>query len=99
MNNKPMVLAAAAAILSLASAPPIVNCSAQPRVVSPQGDEKGRQTFTGTIVKNGDDYILDDTANKVTYELDNPQEASVFLGKKVKVIGALDEAMPPAPAT
>lgn len=36
--------------------------------------------------------LLDDTTNKVTYELDNPQKASIFLGKKVRIVGTLDDA-------
>ena len=70
--------------------PPIVNPSSQAKVIKARENEKGRQTFTGTIVKSAEHYILDDTTNKVAYELDNPQKASVFLGKKVKVIGTLD---------
>jgi uncharacterized protein YdeI (BOF family) len=90
MSKNSVVLAVAAAVLSLASAPQIVNSGSQAKAGHAQEDEKARQTFTGTIVKSADHYMLDDTTNKVTYELDNPQKASVFLGKKVKVIGTLN---------
>jgi hypothetical protein len=50
----------------------------------------GAHRTDGTERKSADHYILDDTTNKVTYELDDPKKASVFLGKRVKVIGTLD---------
>lgn len=58
MRSNSVVLAAAAAILSLATAPPILNSNAQPRVLNPQGEAKGRQSFTGTIVTSGEHYIV-----------------------------------------
>jgi len=48
------------------------------------------QTFTGTIVKAGDTFKLEDTNKKVSYVLDDTQRASTFDGKKVKVTGTLD---------
>jgi Protein of unknown function (DUF5818) len=90
MSKNSVALAAAAAILSLASAPQIVNSRSLAKAIEVQENEKDTQTFTGTIVKSADHYSLNDTMNKVTYELDAPQKASVFLGKKVKVVGALD---------
>jgi hypothetical protein len=50
------------------------------------------QTFTGTILKDGDNFVLSDPATKTGYTLDNPKKASVFEGKKVKVTGTLDMA-------
>jgi len=52
--------------------------------------QSAAQTFTGTIVKSGDIFKLDDKENKVSYMLDDTQRASKFDGKKVKVTGTLD---------
>jgi hypothetical protein len=47
-------------------------------------------TFTGTIVKSGDKYMLEDAASGKTYDLDHQDEVQKFDGKKVKVHGTLD---------
>jgi hypothetical protein len=44
---------------------------------------------TGTIVKNGSDFVLKDTSGTV-YRLDAPGKAEPFEGKSVKVTGQLD---------
>jgi hypothetical protein len=91
MGRKSMVLAAAGAVLSLASAPRIVNpcvAASEAQVVDPEGV----QTFSGTVVKSGEKYLLDDSANKTSYELDDAEKASGFETKKVKVTGILDAA-------
>ncbi len=48
------------------------------------------QTFTGTIKRSGDQFVLSDDSNKSSYQLDDQQTASKFEGKKVKVTGTLD---------
>jgi Protein of unknown function (DUF5818) len=50
------------------------------------------QTFTGTILKDGDNFVLSDSATKTKYTLDNPKKASPYEGKTVKVTGTLDTA-------
>jgi uncharacterized protein YdeI (BOF family) len=50
------------------------------------------QTFTGTITKQGDKYILADAANKLSYALDDVKQAGQYEGKKVKVTGTVDLA-------
>jgi hypothetical protein len=47
-------------------------------------------TFTGTIKKTGDQFVLTDDNSKSSYQLDDQQSASKFDGKKVKIIGTLD---------
>jgi hypothetical protein len=47
------------------------------------------QTFTGTVVKIGDKYVLRTTDN-MTYRLDDPDKAKEFEGKQVKVTGSLE---------
>lgn len=90
MGRRYVALAAVAAILSFACAPQIVNPTVQAKMLTAQEKPKSTQSFTGTIVNSGEKYMLNTTTDKVTYELDNPQKASVFVGKKVKVIGTLD---------
>ena len=48
------------------------------------------ETFTGTIAKKGDQFILTDDSSKFSYALDDQQTAEKFAGKKVRVKGILD---------
>jgi hypothetical protein len=50
----------------------------------------GVQTFTGTIIKSGDKYVLQDAASGNTYDLDHQDEVAKFEGKKVRVHGTVD---------
>jgi hypothetical protein len=50
------------------------------------------ETFVGTILKDGDNYVLSDAATKSKYILDDAKKANVFEGKTVKVTGTLDKA-------
>jgi len=62
---------------------------AQPQQQPDQSQAKSA-TFTGTVVKNGDQYALRDSSGAV-YTLDDSQRAKPFEGKTVKVTGQLDE--------
>ncbi len=55
-----------------------------------QSDSASGQSFTGTIVKQGDKYMLQDAASGTTYDIDRQDEVKKFEGKKVKVHGTLD---------
>jgi hypothetical protein len=48
------------------------------------------QSFSGTIVKSGDKYMLQDEASGKTYDIDHQDEVQKFDGKRVKVKGTLD---------
>jgi hypothetical protein len=50
----------------------------------------GVQAFSGTIVQQGDRYMLKDEASGQTYDLDHQAEVQKFVGKRVKVHGTLD---------
>ena len=50
--------------------------------------DSATQTFTGTVVKIGDKYVLRTTDN-MTYQLDDADKAKEFEGKQVKVTGGL----------
>jgi hypothetical protein len=53
-------------------------------------DANGVQTFTGTVVKQGDKYVLQDATSGTTYDIDHQDEVKKFEGKKVRVRGTLD---------
>lgn len=53
-------------------------------------DANGAQTFTGTVVKQGDKYVLQDAGSGTTYDIDHQDEVKKFDGKKVRVHGTLD---------
>jgi hypothetical protein len=48
------------------------------------------QVFSGTIVKSGDKYVLQDSASGNTYDIDAQDQVKQFEGKKVRVHGTLD---------
>jgi hypothetical protein len=50
------------------------------------------ETFMGTVLKNGENFVLSGSATKTRYTLNDPRKARPFKGKKVKVTGTLDIA-------
>jgi hypothetical protein len=63
-------------------ATPTFQAQAQPEV----------ETFMGTVLKTGENFVLSDSATKTRYTLDDPRKARPFEGKTVKVTGTLDIA-------
>jgi uncharacterized protein YdeI (BOF family) len=62
----------------------------QPDQAQPQpGQSQASATFTGTVVKNGEQYMLRDSTGQI-YGLDDSDKAKQFEGKSVKVTGQLD---------
>src|ERR1700751_712464 len=53
------------------------------------GAASGTQTFSGTVTKAGDKYVLKDDSGK-TYDIDHQDEVKKFEGKRVRVQGTLD---------
>jgi outer membrane biosynthesis protein TonB len=49
------------------------------------------QSFSGTVVKSGDKYMLKDDAGK-TYDIDHQSDVAKFEGKRVRVQGKLDDS-------
>ena len=47
------------------------------------------QTFSGTIAKSGEKYVLQDAAGK-TYDVDHQEALKQYEGKKVRIKGTLD---------
>ena len=51
------------------------------------------ETFFGTVLKNGQNFVLSDSATKSKYSLDDPKKASRYEGMTVKVTGTIDLAI------
>jgi uncharacterized protein YdeI (BOF family) len=47
------------------------------------------QTFSGTIAKSGEKYVLQDASGK-TYDVDHQEALKQYEGKKVRIKGTLD---------
>jgi uncharacterized protein YdeI (BOF family) len=60
-----------------------------PDQAMPNQDSAKTATFTGTVVKDGEQYVLRDSSGGV-YKLDDTSRAQAFEGKTVKVTGRLD---------
>ncbi len=60
-----------------------------PNQTMPNQEESKTKTFTGTVVKDGEQYMLRDSSGSV-YKLDDSERAQAFEGKTVKVTGRLD---------
>lgn len=60
---------------------------------SPQSQESSTaQTFTGTISKEADNYVLK-VADSTSYKLDSQDQVQPFEGKRVQVTGTLDSSI------
>ena len=60
-----------------------------PSGAADSGAAAGTQTFSGTVVKQGDKYVLKDDSGH-TYDIDHQDEVKKFEGKRVRVQGTLD---------
>jgi uncharacterized protein YdeI (BOF family) len=63
--------------------------TAPDQTMQPNPDEAKATSFTGTIVKDGENYVLRDSSGGI-YKLDDSSRAQAFEGKTVKVTGKLD---------
>ena len=71
-------------------APPVQSTSAMPTLQMKAQPEAA--TFTGTILKTGENFVLNDAVTKTKYMLDNQDKLSPYEGKKVKITGRVDVA-------
>ena len=75
---------------------PLIDTGSRSLLVQAQEQEQQQQepakstTFTGTVARDGDQFVLQDSSGGV-YKLDDSERASTFEGKAVKVTGRLDE--------
>ncbi len=53
-------------------------------------DQPAVRTFTGTIAKNGDEFVLNEAKTHKLYELDDQDTAGKFVEKNVRITGTLD---------
>lgn len=88
---KKLLFSLAGALLVFTLAPKQV-ATASPPASTQQQTEQKTKTLSGTVVKNGDHFILSDRASKLSYILDDTEKASRYEGKKVKVTGTVDVA-------
>jgi len=72
------------------AAPAAQQEQAQPNnKMTQQSDVK---TFTGKVMKSGEELVLKNNANQTTYKMDDQERAKSFEGRTVKVTGSLDAA-------
>jgi hypothetical protein len=88
---KKIMLSLAGALLVFAAGHTIASTTIQSTPTQQESQQKAK-IFSGTIIKNGDNFILNDSASKLAYVLDDAEKASEFVGKKVKVTGTVDVA-------
>jgi hypothetical protein len=55
---------------------------------APSSPQSSVRTLTGTIIKDGDVYVL--KTETATYQLDDQKKAKQYAGQQVKVVGTLD---------
>ncbi len=88
---KKFVFFVAGVFLFLVCVPQLALSNPQPTSYLLQSEPEAK-SFTGTVMKKGETFVLSDSANKTSYVLDDAQKASQFEGKKVKVTGTVDMA-------
>ncbi len=75
-----------------ASAQAAITVGPQQYALTSTATSDSNQVFSGEISQMDGKYVLEDTASKATYQLDDQQKAKQYDGKKVKVTGSLDAA-------
>lgn len=88
---KKILLSVAGSLLVFTAVHTIGFATSPPTAMEQQAQQKAK-TFSGTILKNGDNFVLSDSASKLAYVLDDAEKASQYVGKKVKVTGTVDVA-------
>jgi hypothetical protein len=88
---KKIILSVAGALLLL-TAVPRIGFAVTPQAATQQKPQAQSKTFTGTVMKDGEQFVLSNAGNKTSYVLDDARKAGQFEGKKVKVTGTVDTA-------
>ena len=92
---KKLLLSVAGTMLAFTFAPKTTYAMQPPPDAAQQQASPSPQKskiFSGTIIKSGEGYVLSDAANKLSFALDDAEQASHYEGKKVKVTGTVDTA-------
>jgi hypothetical protein len=63
-----------------------------PSTPEAKGQSPTAQTFTGTISKEADSYVLK-VSDSTSYKLDNQEQVQPFEGRRVQVTGTLDSSI------
>jgi hypothetical protein len=90
MNQIFLSLAGLVTMFSLTPAPIRSASLATPKLQTQVQSEA--ETFYGTILKDGKNFVLSDSATKSRYTLDDPQKVRRYEGMTVKVTGTIDTA-------
>jgi hypothetical protein len=65
-----------------------------PTTIHQQDGQQAQQpevkTFTGTISKSGEKFVLEESSMKTALQLDDQEKAQKYQGKNVRVTGTLD---------
>lgn len=88
---KKLFISVAGAFLILTAFPKKASANLPPTLTQQEAPQQTK-IFSGTIIKNGDTFVLSDAANKLSFKLDDTEKASHYEGKKVKVTGTMDVA-------
>jgi uncharacterized protein YdeI (BOF family) len=57
-----------------------------------QSQAASTQTFSGTVVKAGDKYVLKDESSGTAYDIDRQDLVKKYEGQKVRIHGTLDSS-------
>ena len=77
-------------LLALTAAPAQPTGDPMPKFQSQA--QREAETFFGTILKNGENFVLSDPATKSRYTLDNAGKANPYEGMTVRVTGTIETA-------
>jgi uncharacterized protein YdeI (BOF family) len=72
------------------ASPPSEQAQPSTQATAPTDDATGSKEMVGTIMKQGDKYMFQDTATGTMYDIDHQDEVKKFDGKKVRVHGTID---------
>jgi hypothetical protein len=84
-----IALSALVFLCAIAWGSPFISAGSSPTPVQAQQAQAQSVTLTGTIVRDGEQFMLREAGGQI-YRLDDPQHAQSFEGKSVKVTGKLD---------
>ena len=84
-----IALSAFVFMCALAWGSPFISTGSFLAPVQAQQSQPQPATFTGTVVRYGEQFVLRDSSGQIN-RLDDPQHAQPFEGEAVKVTGTLD---------
>ena len=71
---------------------PAQNPPSQPGAQSTQSQMPTAQTFTGTVSKDANNFVLK-VSDTTSYKLDNQQQVQEYEGQRVRVTGTLEQSI------